>query len=67
MSLDKEKELQIAEYFLKSFEEKTPFDYDILDSMINELKPGIHKIQKLTLNNLQKSNIPEELKLLNRF
>jgi bifunctional DNase/RNase len=46
MPLDKEKELQIAEYFLKSFEEKTPFDYDILDSMVNELKPEIHKIQK---------------------
>lgn len=41
MSLDKEKESQIAEYFLKSFEEKTPFDYDILDSMVNELKPEI--------------------------
>jgi len=41
MSLDKEKKSQIAEYFLKSFEEKTPFDYDILDSMVNELKPEI--------------------------
>jgi hypothetical protein len=46
MSLDKEKELQIAEYFLKSFEEKTPFDYDILDSMINELNPGISQNTK---------------------
>ena len=46
MPLDKEKESEIAEYFLKSFEEKTPFDYDILDSMVNELKPEIHKIQK---------------------
>ncbi len=41
MSLDKEKESQIADYFLKSFEEKTSFDYDILDSMVNELKPEI--------------------------
>ena len=49
MSLDKEKESQIAEYFLKSFEEKTPFDYDILDSMVNELKPGMSQdIKKLT-------------------
>ena len=33
MSSDEEKEDQIAEYFLKSFEEKSPLDYDILDSM----------------------------------
>ena len=33
MSSDEEKEGQIAEYFLKSFEEKSPLDYDILDSM----------------------------------
>jgi len=33
MSSDVEKEDQIAEYFLKSFEEKSPLDYDILDSM----------------------------------
>jgi hypothetical protein len=35
---DKEKEAQLAEYFLKSFEEKSPLDYDILDSMFSELK-----------------------------
>ena len=46
MSSDKEKELQIAEYFLKTFDEKTPFDYDILDSMINESKPGISQDTK---------------------
>ena len=33
MASDEEKEDQIAEYFLKSFEEKSPLDYDILDSM----------------------------------
>lgn len=33
-----EKETQIVEYFLKSFEEKSPMDYDILDSMIQEIK-----------------------------
>ncbi|MDH3617843.1 MAG: hypothetical protein OES14_00790 [Nitrosopumilus sp.] len=38
MLSDKEKEAQIAEYFLKSFEEKSPLDYDILDSMFYELK-----------------------------
>jgi len=45
--MSSDKELQIAEYFLKSFEEKTPFDYDILDSMINELKPGIPQDTKI--------------------
>jgi len=33
MLSDEEKEGRIAEYFLKSFEEKSPLDYDILDSM----------------------------------
>ena len=33
-----EKEAKIAEYFLKSFEEKSPLDYDILDSMFTEIK-----------------------------
>ncbi len=33
MSSDEEKEGKITEYFLKSFEEKSPLDYDILDSM----------------------------------
>lgn len=41
MPLDKEKEMQVAVYFLKSFEEKSPLDYDILDSMFTELKPVI--------------------------
>ena len=45
MTLDK-RELQIAEYFLKSFEEKSPLDYDILDSMIIELKQKPSRIQK---------------------
>jgi hypothetical protein len=38
MPSDEKKEVQIAEYFLKSFEEKSPLDYDILDSMFTELK-----------------------------
>jgi hypothetical protein len=46
MSSDKEKETQIAEYFLKSFEEKSPLDYDILDSMFIELKQGISQKTK---------------------
>jgi len=33
MKTQQEKELKIAEYLLKSFEEKSPIDYDILDSM----------------------------------
>ena len=33
MQTQEEKELKIAEYLLKSFEEKSPIDYDILDSM----------------------------------
>ena len=33
MSSDEEKEGKITEYFLKSFEEKSLLDYDILDSM----------------------------------
>ena len=40
-----EKEKQIAEYFLKSFEEKSPLDYDILDSMVQEIKQNTH-VQK---------------------
>jgi len=39
MLSDEEKEGQIAKYFLKSFEEKSPIDYDILDSMFIEVKP----------------------------
>ncbi len=33
MQTHEEKELKIAECILKSFEEKSPIDYDILDSM----------------------------------
>lgn len=36
MLTPEEKELRIAEYFLKSFDEKSPLDYDILDSMFQE-------------------------------
>lgn len=32
------KEELIAEQFLRSFEEKSPLDYDILDSMFQEMK-----------------------------
>jgi hypothetical protein len=42
-----EKELKIAEYVFRSFEEKSPLDYDILDSMFQESKMIIPKpIQK---------------------
>jgi len=33
MQTHEEKKLKIAEYILKSFEEKSPIDYDIIDSM----------------------------------
>jgi hypothetical protein len=46
MSPDKEKETQNAEYFLKSFEEKSPLYYDILDSMFTEIKQGISQETK---------------------
>ncbi len=46
MSSDKEKETQIAEHFLKSFEEKSPLDYDILDSMFIDLKQRISQESK---------------------
>jgi len=46
MLSDEEKEGQIAEYFLKSFEEKSPLDYDILDSMPMEVKQGVSKADK---------------------
>jgi len=46
MSSDEEKEDQIAEYFLKSFEEKSPLDYDILDSMFTEVKQETSQITK---------------------
>jgi len=36
MQNSEEREFLIAEYLLKSFEEKSPLDYDILDSMIQE-------------------------------
>ena len=43
MSTPEKKELKIAEYFLKSFEEKSPLDYDIIDSMYQESKMTISK------------------------
>lgn len=49
MSSDEEKEDQIAEYFLKSFEEKSPLDYDILDSMHIKVKQGVSQIPKTDL------------------
>ncbi len=49
MSSDEEKEDQIAEYFLKSFEEKSPLDYDILDSMPIKVKQGVSQIPKTDL------------------
>ena len=33
-----EKEAKIAEIFLRTFDEKSPLDYDILDSMFKESK-----------------------------
>lgn len=32
-----EKEVLVADSFLRYFEEKSPLDYDILDSMIQEI------------------------------
>ncbi|MCH7758439.1 MAG: hypothetical protein IIA19_08240 [Thaumarchaeota archaeon] len=49
MLSDEEKEGQIAKYFLKSFEEKSPIDYDILDSMFIEVKPVIPQAPKTDL------------------
>ncbi len=49
MSSDEEKEDQIAEYFLKSFEEKSPLDYDILDSMPIKVKQDVSQIPKTDL------------------
>jgi len=46
MSSDEEKEDQIAEYFLKSFEEKSPLDYDILDSMPIKVKQDVTQTAK---------------------
>jgi hypothetical protein len=46
MSSDEEKEDQIAEYFLKSFEEKSPLDYDILDSMPIKIKQSVSQTVK---------------------
>ena len=36
--LNGEKEAKIAEIFLTAFDEKSPLDYDILDSMFQESK-----------------------------
>jgi|GEM_PF-3038316 len=41
MQAQEEKELRIAEYLLKSFEEKSPIDYDILDSMYPSSKMAV--------------------------
>jgi len=46
MSSAEEKEVWVAEYFLKSFEEKSPLDYDILDSMFVESKGKTLQISK---------------------
>ena len=46
MPLDGKKETQIAEHFLRSFEEKSPLDYDILDSMFTEIKQKTSQITK---------------------
>lgn len=46
MSTDKEKEVQIVEYFLKSFDEISPLNYDILDSMFTEAKSKNLQISK---------------------
>jgi hypothetical protein len=35
---NEEKEVKIAEIFLRTFDEKSPLDYDILDSMFKESK-----------------------------
>ena len=35
---NEEKEAQIADIFLRTFDEKSPLDYDILDSMFKETK-----------------------------
>jgi hypothetical protein len=46
MSSYEEKEDQIVEYFLKSFEEKSPLDYDILDSMPIKIKQSVSQTVK---------------------
>ena len=48
MQSREEKELRIAEYLLKSFEEKSPIDYDILDSM--------HPSSKMVVLNSSENN-----------
>ena len=49
MLTPQEKELKIAEYLLKSFEEKSPIDYDILDSM--------HKGSEMTILNTSENYV----------
>lgn len=46
MMLTEDKETKIAEFFLRSFEEKSPLDYDILDSMLTECHPQISEKPK---------------------
>ena len=36
-----EKEEQLTQSILNAFEEKTPLDYDILDSMVTKLKTDL--------------------------
>ena len=47
MLTPEEKELKVAEYLIMRFEEKSPLDYDILDSMFQEsdflIPPSSHK------------------------
>ena len=40
-----EKESLVAEYFLRVFEEKSPLDYDILDSMFQEMEQKVDQVK----------------------
>lgn len=44
--LNEEKEAKIAEIFLRTFDEKSPLDYDILDSMFKESKINLDFTEK---------------------
>ena len=48
MSSDYEKEDRLAERLLKAFEEKSPLDYDILDSTLSELRSGKLQDRKIS-------------------
>ena len=43
---NEEKESKIAKLILQSFAEKTPFDYDILDSMSTETETIVSQSKK---------------------